>query len=318
MTAAPLASGRRTLELEAQALTRAAGALDHRFAEAVALVHGAAGRVILSGVGKSGLVARKIAATMTSTGTAAAFLHPVESLHGDLGLVSAKDIAILVSKSGDAEELLGLVAALQRLAVPIIAITADAGSPLGQAATVVLDGSVTEEACPHDLAPTASTTVAMALGDALAVALLEEKGFSREDFAALHPGGRLGRKLLLRVRDVMVGPAPLLSPAASMRDALIALAQHRGLAMIGTGTRLAGVITAGDISRLVERGQDVLALTADSVMTATPRATTADALAAQVTGQMERHGIMAMPVLDQDRAVVGVVHLHDLMRAGAV
>ena len=318
MTATILASGRRTLELEAQALARAAAALDGRFAEAVALLHGGAGRVIVSGVGKSGLVARKIAATLTSTGTAATFLHPVESLHGDLGLVTSSDVAIVVSKSGDADELLGLVAALQRMAVPIIAITADAGSPLGGAATVVLDGSVSEEACPHDLAPTASTTVAMALGDALAVALLEVKGFSREDFAALHPGGRLGRKLLLRVRDVMVAPGPLLSPDATMREVLITLAQHRGLAMIGTGHRLAGVVTAGDISRLVERGQDVLAAAAASVMTATPRATSADALAAQVTGQMERHGIMAMPVLDQERAVVGVVHLHDLMRAGAV
>lgn len=318
MTSTTLASGRRTLELEAQALSRAASVLDGRFAEAVTLLGGAAGRVIVSGVGKSGLVARKIAATLTSTGTAATFLHPVDSLHGDLGLVSAQDVALLVSKSGDVDELLGLVVALQRLVVPIIAITADARSPLGQAATVVLDGSVTEEACPHDLAPTASTTVAMALGDALAVALLEVKGFSREDFAALHPGGRLGRKLLLRVRDVMVAPGPLLSPGATMREVLLVLAQHRGLAMIGEGQRLSGVITAGDISRLAERGHDFLAVTATGVMTATPHTTTAEALAAQVTGQMERRGIMAMPVLAAERTVVGVVHLHDLMRAGAV
>lgn len=317
MTAAMLASGRRTLELEAAALARTAAALDHRFAEAVAVLHRTAGRVIVSGVGKSGLVARKIAATLTSTGTAATFLHPVESLHGDLGLVATGDVALLLSKSGDADELLGLIVALQRMGVPIIAITAEANSPLGQAATVVLDGSVAAEACPHDLAPTASTTVAMALGDALAVALLEAKGFSREEFAALHPGGRLGRKLLLRVRDVMIAHGPLLPPDATMRDVLLTLARQRGLAMIGTEQDLAGVITAGDITRLAARGDDVLGTTAASVMTAAPRTTTADALAAQVTGQMERHGIMAMPVLGSDGAVVGVVHLHDLLRAGA-
>lgn len=318
MTATMLASGRRTLEVEAAALARTAAALDHRFAEAVALLRRAAGRVIVSGVGKSGLVARKIAATLTSTGTSATFLHPVESLHGDLGLVTPGDVALLLSKSGDADELLGLVVALQRMGVPIVAITAEATSPLGQAAAVVLDGSVAAEACPHDLAPTASTTVAMALGDALAVALLEAKGFSREDFAALHPGGRLGRKLLLRVRDVMVAPGPLLPPDATMRDVLLALARQRGLAMIGAAHRLDGVITAGDISRLAARGQDILAATAGGVMTTTPRTTTADALAAQVTGLMERHGIMAMPVLEAEGAVAGVVHLHDLMRAGAV
>ena len=175
----------------------------------------ASGRVIVSGVGKSGLIARKIAATLTSTGTAATYLHPVDSLHGDLGLVGRSDVAIVLSKSGESEELFGLVGSLQRLGVPIIAITGAMDSTLARVATVALDGAVAEEACPHDLAPTTSTTVALALGDALAVALLEVKGFRREDFAALHPGGSLGRKLLLRVRDVMVPSRP---PARAGRD----------------------------------------------------------------------------------------------------
>lgn len=318
MNAAVLASGRRTLDLEARAIARAAEALDARFAEAVDVLRRVEGRLIVSGVGKSGLVARKIAATLTSTGTAAVFLHPVDSLHGDLGIVGGRDAAILLSKSGESEELHGLIAALERRGVPIVAITAHPASLLGRAAAVVLDASVAEEACPHDLAPTTSTALAMALGDALAVALLELKGFSRDDFAALHPGGRLGRKLLLRVRDVMVAPGPLLPPDALMRDALLSLARHRGLAMVGDASRLDGVITAGDLSRLAERAPDFLETPVGTVMTTTPQTTAPETLAAQVTGQMERHGIMAMPVLADDRTVVGTVHLHDLLRAGAL
>ena len=213
----------------------AAQRLDERFARAVRLLADASGRVIVSGVGKSGLIARKLAATLTSTGTAATYLHPVDSLHGDLGLVGRSDVAIVLSKSGESEELFGLVGSLQRMGVPIIAITGAMASTLARVATVALDGSVAEEACPHDLAPTTSTTVALALGDALAVALLEVKGFRREDFAALHPGGSLGRKLLLRVRDVMVHPGHVLGPDATMRQAVVSLAHDRGLAMVVDG-----------------------------------------------------------------------------------
>src|SRR2546421_8382277 len=196
--------GRRVLVLEADAIRRVAERLGPPFAAAVRLLAKAKGRVIVSGVGKSGLIARKIAATFTSTGTPAMFLHPVDSLHGDLGIVSRDDVAVVLSKSGASDELFGLISQLKRLGVAIIALTGDADSPLGRQATVVLDASVAEEACPETLAPTASTTVALALGDALAVTLLEVKGFRREDFAALHPGGVLGRKLLLRVADVML------------------------------------------------------------------------------------------------------------------
>lgn len=312
-----LASGRRTLELEARAVGRAAAALDQRFAEAVDLLRRVRGRVIVSGVGKSGLIARKVAATLTSTGTPATWLHPVDAQHGDLGLVGPGDAAILLSKSGESEELFGLLAALQRMAVPIVAVTGVADSTLARAAAVMLDAGVTEEACPHDLAPTASTTVALALGDALAVALLEAKGVSRADFAALHPGGRLGRRLLLKVRDVMLPPGPVLPAAAPMREVVVALARQRGLAMVGGDTGLEGVITTGDLTRLAEARPDFLEVPAGEVMTRAPKTTGPEVLAAAATGLMERVGIVAMPVLDGGR-VVGVVHLHDLMRAGAV
>jgi arabinose-5-phosphate isomerase len=314
----PVAAGRRVLQLEADAIAAAAGRLDQRFADAVALLEGASGRVIVSGVGKSGLVARKLAATLTSTGTAATFLHPTDSLHGDLGIVGPGDVAILLSKSGETEELFGLVSLLGRKSVPIIALTGEPTSTLARAARVVLDAGVTEEACPHDLAPTASTTVALALGDALAVALLGAKGFSRDEFASNHPGGTLGRRLLLRVREVMIPVAMVLAPTERMRRAVESLAHQRGIALVADGDRLVGIITAGDLSRLAERQPDYLELSVAEVMTRTPKTIGADQLAAAAVGVMERQGIMVLPVLDEDQRLVGVVHLHDLMRAGAV
>lgn len=316
--AALVARGRRVLTLESRAIAAAADRLDEPFAAAVRILAAVRGRVIVSGVGKSGLIARKIAATLTSTGTAAAYLHPVDSLHGDLGIVGPDDAAILLSKSGESEELFGLAGVLQRHQVPVIAITGAMESTLARMAAAVLNGSVSEEACPHDLAPTTSTTVALALGDALAIALLEEKGFRREAFAERHPGGRLGRKLLLRVRDVMLPPGRFLDPGATMREAVVALAHERGLAMIVVDGRLEGVITPGDLTRLAERESDFLSMSVSAVMTRVPRRVTADELAAAAAGVMERHGVIALPVVDADRAVVGVVHLHDLMRAGAV
>ena len=311
-----VATGRRALRLEGEAILAAERRLDEGFATAVDLL-ARSGRVIVSGIGKSGIIAQKIAATLTSTGTAASYLHPIESLHGDLGLVDRDSVAILLSKSGDTEELFGLVAALARLQVPVIAITGGRQSTLGRAAKAVLDATVAEEACPHDLAPTTSTTVAIALGDALAVALLERKGFRREDFAALHPGGALGRRLLLRVRDVMVEADHVLPPESSMQRVVVALAHGRGIAPIAVGGRLVGVITAGDLTRLVERVGDYLKLRADAVMTRTPRTVLVDDLAAAAVGEFERHAIMAAPVLDEVANIVGVVHLHDLLRSGA-
>jgi arabinose-5-phosphate isomerase len=314
--------GKRVLELEGDAVQRLAARLGVDFARAVELLAGAKGRVIVSGVGKSGLIAHKIAATFTSTGTPATFLHPVDSLHGDLGIVGRQDVAVIISKSGVSDELSALVNQLKRLGVPIIALTGDADSPLGRHATVVLDASVAEEACPETLAPTASTTVALALGDALAVTLLEVKGFRREDFAALHPGGILGRKLLLRVADVMLtADLPLLTPDRPMRECVMLLAEKRGTVAVverdGQNT-LVGVVTAGDLTRLMERTDRFLEIPVGDVMTKTPKSTNPEELAASAVSLMERHGIMALPVLDEGRKVVGIVHLHDLMRAGAV
>jgi arabinose-5-phosphate isomerase len=310
--------GRRVLQLEASEISAAAKRLDEGFVRAVRLLKESKGRVIVSGVGKSGLIARKIAATLTSTGTPASYLHPVDSLHGDLGIVGKDDVAIVVSKSGASEDLFGLMGLLQRLGVPIIAIAGEADSSVARVATVMLDGSVAEEACPHDLAPTASTTVALALGDALAVALLEVKGFRREDFAALHPGGSLGRRLLLRVRDVMLAPGMVLRPDATMRDAVVSLAHDRGLAMISENGHLAGVLTTGDLTRLAEKDARFYERRVTEVMTRTPQTASPDDLAAAAVGTMQQRGIMVLPVVDGGGAIVGVVHLHDLMRAGAV
>lgn len=309
--------GRRVLALEREALAAAEARLDGAFARGVDLVAAATGRVIVSGVGKSGLIGRKIAATLTSTGTPATFLHPTDSVHGDLGIVGPGDVAILLSKSGETEELAPLLSELQRLGVPVVAITGRADSTLGRLAAVVLDAGVAEEACPHDLAPTTSTTVALALGDALAVALLQAKGFRREDFARLHPGGSLGRKLTLRVRDVMEGPpCPALAPTATVREAIVVLAARRGLVCVASDGRLDGVFTAGDLTRVLERGDAALATPLAEAMTRGGHRAAPDELGSAVVGRMERHGVVAMPVVEAGH-LVGVVHLHDLLRAGA-
>ncbi len=315
----PVSRGKRVLELEAQGVAEVARNLGASFAQAVDLLANAKGRVVVSGVGKSGLIARKIAATLTSTGTPATYLHPVDSLHGDLGIVGREDAAILLSKSGESDELFGLVEQLKRLGVPMIAITGAPGSLLARQATVVLDAGTTAEACAETLAPTTSTTVALALGDALAVTLLETKGFTREDFAALHPGGALGRRLLVTVRDVMLtDDYPLLAPTRPMRECVVLLAQKRGTVGIVDGSRrLVGVVTAGDLTRLMERTDDFLNVPVGDVMTKTPKTTTPDTLASAAVALMEKHGIMAVPVVDGDRTVVGMVHLHDLLKAGA-
>ncbi len=311
-------SGLRVLRLEREAIAAVESRLDDSFARAVMLIARSRGRVIVAGVGKSGLIGRKIAATLTSTGTPATFLHPVESVHGDLGIVGPDDIAILLSKSGETAEMLPLLQELKRLGVGVIAITGDVRSTLGRAADATLDAAVSEEACPHDLAPTTSTTAALALGDALAVALLEHKGFRREDFARLHPGGALGRKLLTTVAEVMEDEhLPVLPVTATMREAIVPLAERRGLVVISAGDgAVNGVVSAGDLARLLERSGDPFAVPIAEVMTRTPRVARADELASGVVFRMEQFGIMAMPVLNTEMKLVGIVHLHDLLRAG--
>ena len=280
------------------------------------LVAASKGRVIVCGVGKSGLVGRKIAATLTSTGTPATFLHPVDSVHGDLGIVGNNDVAILISKSGESDELLALLSHLKGFGVRSVALTGDIRSALAKHCDVVLDASVTEEACPHDLAPTTSTTAALALGDALAVALLQEKGFRREDFARLHPGGALGRALVTKVEEIMLREElPILRDGDTMREAIVMIAERRGIAIVvDARMRVDGVLTAGDLSRLVEHSEELWSVPVRGVMTRGPKLARTGELASAVLYRMEQHGIMAMPVVNEGAELVGVVHLHDLWR----
>ncbi|HET7456598.1 MAG TPA: KpsF/GutQ family sugar-phosphate isomerase [Gemmatimonadaceae bacterium] len=318
-----IARGRRVLRMERGAIEEVEGRLGNEFARAVLLIQHSPGRVIVSGVGKSGLIGRKIAATLTSTGTPASFLHPVEGLHGDLGIVGDDDVAILISKSGESAELLPLLDHLKRQGVHTIALIGEPESTLARSSDVALDARVREEACPHDLAPTTSTTAALAIGDALAVALLEEKGFRREDFARLHPGGSLGRRLLMRVTDVMLtDDLPLMRPDDTMFDGMMLLAERRGIVVVVDDDRhVLGVVTSGDFARLVERERDDLREVAGvrmrDVMTRSPKVARASELASAVVYTMNQSKIMAMPVVsDDDLRVVGIVHLHDLNRAG--
>jgi arabinose-5-phosphate isomerase len=314
--------GRRVVRLEREALAEIEGRMGEEFARAVRTIADSKGRVIVAGVGKSGLIGRKIAATLTSTGTPASFLHPVDSVHGDLGIVGREDVAILISKSGESDELIELLAHLKGFGVRTVAITGDPASALARHCDVSLDAGVREEACPHDLAPTTSTTAALVLGDALAVALLQEKGFLREDFARLHPGGALGRKLVVRIEEIMLRDnLPVLAESDTMREAIVMIAQRRGIAIVVDGTRrVGGVLTAGDLSRLIERGGggEILPVVVGTVMTSEPKIARAGELASAVAYRMEQHGIMAMPVVDDAGGLVGVVHLHDLLRARVV
>ena len=313
-----LHEGRRVLRVEADALAALADRLDAGFLRATELVAEADGVVLVAGIGKSGIVARKVAATLTSTGTPAVFLHPVEGLHGDLGLAEPGTVLIAISRSGASSELDGLVAFALAHRIPMVAVTGDVSSPLAMRADAVLDCGVDAEACPIELAPTSSTTAAMAMGDALAAALVRQRGFSPSDFARIHPGGALGRRLTLRVRDVMVDEGfPVVGDAAVVRDVIVPLARMRGTVPVtGDDGALAGVVTAGDLARLMEETDDFLSLPVARFMTRTPRIALPDELAAAAAGRMEEYGIMALPVVDPDR-LVGIVHLHDLLRAGA-
>lgn len=314
-------AARRVVRLEGEAVLKLEARIGEEFARAVEALADLKGRAIVTGVGKSGIIARKIASTLTSTGTPAFFMHPVEGVHGDLGMVLRDDLLLVVSKSGESDELYELLRVVKRLGVPIICLTGDRRSTLGEQSDVVLDVSVAEEACPHDLAPTASTTAALALGDALAVATLMSKGFTPDDFAMLHPGGALGRRLL-RVADVMLtGPdsVPALLPDATLREAMLEIAHKRGtVAVVDEERRVVGVVTAGDLTRFADNNDDFLQHRVTEAMNRSPKTVTADMLAAEALFIMERHGIMALPVRDAGDRLSGMVHLHDLMRARVV
>lgn len=315
-----LRRGREVLGTEAEGIRAVAGRLGEGFVEAVRRMEACRGRVVVTGVGKSGVVARKVASTLASTGTPALFLHPVEGAHGDLGMLVRGDLLVAISRSGESEEIARLLPAIARLGIPVLALTGAPGSTLARHAEVVLDAGVPEEACPLDLAPTASSTAAMALGDALAMALLAVRGFGAEDFAHLHPAGSLGRRLLWRIRDVMLTDpeqVPSLPPEATLELAMREIAHRRGtVPVLDGGGTVVGVITAGDLTRYAESHPDFLGRPVAEAMTGDARLIGPDSLAAEAVRVMEEHGIMALPVVDPERRLLGIVHLHDLLRAG--
>jgi arabinose-5-phosphate isomerase len=315
-----LSLARKVLQTEAAAVLALVDRLDEGFARAVMLVRNCKGRVIVTGVGKSGIICRKIAATLTSTGTPAFFLHPGDAVHGDLGVIQLDDVVIAMSYSGETEELTRVLEVLKRIGAPLIAITGATKSTLGLAAEVALDCRVSEEACPMNLVPTASTTAALAMGDALAMAVLVEKGFKPEDFATLHPGGKLGKRLM-RVEQLMhSGDAlPVVQLHTSMKDVIYEMSRKgKGMtSVVEKDGRLAGIITDGDLRRKMATA-NVLDLTAKDVMTANPVAIPTHTLAVEALAMLEQRKITSIVVIGADRRVVGVVHLHDLWRTGMV
>jgi arabinose-5-phosphate isomerase len=306
---------------EAEAIRELAARIDSDFVRAIDLILKSDGKVVVSGIGKSGIIGKKIAATLTSTGTPAFFLHSAEGVHGDLGVVARDDVVLVVSNSGETEELLRLLPVFKRLGVPVIALCGNRSSSLARHADVCIDTGVAEEACPHGLVPTASTAAALAMGDALAISLLHERGFEPEDFAQLHPGGSLGRAPLLRVRDLMlVGDAVPITPAgASLGETISEMTAKRGItSVVDRRGALVGVITDGDLRRLLERKKDIFSLRARDVMTKQPKTIAPDELAARAARLMENHGITALIVTDGKRAPCGIIHLHDIMKARVV
>jgi len=311
--------GREVLRIESESVASLAERLGPEFAAAVRMIEAISGRVVVTGIGKSGIVARKLASTFSSTGTPAIFLHPVEAAHGDVGMLVHGDLLLAISKSGESTELERLLPVIRRLEVPVVALTAEPVSYLGRHSSIVLDVSVQVEACPHDLAPTASSTAALALGDALAMAVSEMRGFGPEDFALLHPGGDLGRRLTLTVRDVMITDenlVPRLGIDADLAAAMHEVAHRQGtVPIIGSEAKVIGVITAGDLTRYADEHPDFLSHSVREAMNGSPKTIGPDELATEALTRIQTHGIMAMPVLDPERRLLGMVHLHDLLAA---
>lgn len=318
---ADLSLARRVLETEAAAILALVDRLDGAFGSAVRLIRDCRGRVILTGMGKSGIICRKIAATLSSTGTPAFFLHPAEAVHGDLGVIQADDVVIAMSYSGETEELTKVLEAIKRLGTRLVVLTGDVRSTLGQAADVALDCHVSEEACPMNLVPTASTTAALAMGDALAMAVLVEKGFRPEDFASLHPGGSLGKRLM-RAHHLMHGgeECPVVTLADPIHVVLDTITKKSlGMtAVVDAEARLAGIITDGDLRRKLAAGMDFRDRIARDIMTANPVTIARDTMAVEALAILERRKITSVVVIDADRRVEGVLHLHDLWRTGMV
>jgi arabinose-5-phosphate isomerase len=312
--------GRRVLDIEARAVQALLQRLDGGFSEAVDLLYRCKGKVVVSGMGKSGLIGQKIAATMASTGTPSFFLHPAEGLHGDLGMLARRDVTIAISNSGETQEILQLLPYMERMGIPVVAIVGRKGSTLAKNSAVVLDVSVAEEACPMGLAPTASTTVALAMGDALAVALLEKRGFKEQDFAKFHPGGTLGRRLLVKVRDLMHKgqEMPQVRETVLASEAILEMsAKKLGMTtVVDRAGALLGIITDGDLRRFLQEGGDFSKITAGALASCHPKMIGPDELAAKAVEMMERYAITTLVVADSAKGIVGVVHLHDLLKHG--
>jgi arabinose-5-phosphate isomerase len=317
-----LARAQRVLQTEVAAVVALQGRLGDAFVEACRLLHDCDGRVVVTGIGKSGHIANKIAATLASTGTPSFFLHPAEAGHGDIGMLTADDVVLAISNSGETAELLTILPVIKRLGIGLIVLTGRTQSTLAQAASVVVDVSVPEEACPHNLAPTASTTATLAMGDALAVAVLEARGFTEEDFARFHPGGSLGRRLLLHVSDVMrTGEQiPAVSPNASLREGLLEISRKGlGMTAIVDGTRrVLGIFTDGDLRRTLDRTEDLQGQRMQDLMTPNPKTIQANVLAAEAVHLMESSRITALLVLDKQQTLIGALNVHDLLRAGVM
>jgi arabinose-5-phosphate isomerase len=308
--------------VEAKAISDLVSRLDHRFGDAIDLLYGCQGKVVVTGMGKSGLIGRKVEATLASTGTPAFFLHPAEAVHGDLGIVSRGDIVIAISNSGETEELIKILPTFKRLGVPIICLTGKLKSTLAKNSEIVLDVGVKEEAGNLGIIPTASTTAALAMGDAIAVALFEKRGLKEEDFQYFHPGGVLGKQLLIRVVDVMhTGrDIPIVSEDTPMKETVAEMTSKRlGITTVQNREgRLGGVITDGDLRRLLQRESDLLSLKASEVMIRNPKVISSDILGAKAVQIMERYSITSLVVVDDDSRIIGIVHLHDLLKIGVI
>ena len=317
-------TGKRVLAIEARAIEELIGRIDKRFAEAVDTLHDSKGRVVVTGMGKSGLIGKKISATFASTGTPSFFLHPAEGIHGDIGMVMREDAVLMISNSGETGEIIALLPPFKRMNLRLICLTGRPLSTLAKNSDVVLDVSVKEEACPMNLVPTASTTVTLAMGDALAVALLEKRGFKEEDFALFHPGGTIGKRLLLTVGEMMHtgSDIPMVDEESTMKDVICVITSKKlGVTtVVDKDKRLAGIITDGDLRRLLERetgrGMNILTLRAKEVMTRNPKVLHKGALAVSAVQIMETYSITSLVILDNDRTVSGIVHLHDLLKKG--
>ncbi|MCL6495172.1 MAG: KpsF/GutQ family sugar-phosphate isomerase [Ignavibacterium sp.] len=315
-----ISRGKEVIRIESEAVANLATGIDDQFVQAVETMYQCKGRVVLTGMGKSGLIARKIVATLNSTGTASIYLHPTDALHGDLGMVRSEDVVILISKSGESEEIINLIPMLKRLGVKLIAMCGNRNSRLAKECDIYISIAVKEEACPYDLAPTASTTATLAMGDALSVALLHKRNFTQEDFAMLHPGGSLGKRLSLKIKEIMITGerVPKVKENTSLKDVILEITSKRlgTTSVVNDEGILTGIITDGDLRRLLEKTMEIKNLRAVDVMTKNPKVIKQEFLASYALQQMENYKITSLIVIDDDHRPIGIIHLHDLINLG--